>query len=279
MRLRGLVLGLAIGLAVAGCGGSGSGPSTPQLTGNVSQQSATSTSQNMASMLDLAGTVSDFETLQSTPPVSNTVAKHGARAVISNGCPVVTDNRPTRTSPIPDPWIVTFDYGSGCTDPHINRVVTGTIRTTFSGFSANPQNPTGTATAQFTNVNFNAQTYNGTVSLTFTSRTSANLSLDITAQSSSATRHLVLSGTLTTSGSGAGKTLRFSGTGSYSDSDFGSFTLTFDNLLFTKTCQFPTAGTLTINGFGSNRAVVTFGAACGNACARINNGPSACFNL
>lgn len=272
MKLRTLIAAsLAIG--IAGCGGSSGGPSGVSM-GQVNQANTVSSTQNLSIMAALATAGTDFNSLQTGS--GNLVQ---SRVVLRSGCPTVSDNRTSPTQPIPDPSVVTVDYGSGCSNNAFNKTISGSATTTFTGFSQNPQNPTGTAAMQFNNLTVNGSTLTGTATLHVTSSTSGQLTADVTQTTSSLTRHVVLNVALTLAGSGSSRTITVNGTGTYSDSAIGSFDLTFSNVQFTRGCSDPTSGVLTITGASHISAAVTFGPACGNACARINNGPSTCFNL
>ena len=274
MHMRGWNLAVIFLLmtGLVGCGGSGGGPSIPG-TSTVTTASTTSTSQDLSLILALGVAGTDYSSFASDSPSER------GRATLQSGCPVVTDNRATPSSSIPNPWVVTINYGSGCSSNSLNKTIAGSETTTFTNFNLSAGTQGGTAVVQFNNFSVNGQAIAGTITVSVTGVNAATLTSAITVSNGSSSRQITTSLLLATTGTGASRTLLVNGSGTYTDSKLGTFDLTFNNLLFGSTCPEPNSGSVQISGTDHLKAVVSFGSSCGGACATIEGVSVGCFTL
>ncbi|GBC98704.1 hypothetical protein HRbin17_01218 [bacterium HR17] len=256
-----LVVYVLAGLAVHGCGGGGGGRPAPQQQIR-SRQVTQATSQAFGRVL------------------SQAIGVQGGRGFVSRlrkltrqaTCPQVTTNWTDFTQPPPDPWVITLDYGNGCTDEDGN-FGKGSITMSISNPQVDAEGDlvSGTIGFQFNNFTMEGETHSGTLTVEVINALTANVSLDLTYQAEGCTEHLLFDGTIAFAADETFFTI--SGNGTYTSSVLGDLQLSYvmTNLRFTDGCDFPVGGTMNVT-YDNTTELWSFPGTCGVGSVSVNGG-------
>ncbi|NCO42597.1 MAG: hypothetical protein COY42_02035 [Armatimonadetes bacterium CG_4_10_14_0_8_um_filter_66_14] len=261
-----------------GCGGGGGGSSSgggttpPPSGGGTGQPAAPQSTRVVITLFEKCAIL----TAQLGP--KGYVGRARSRAALAAGCPKVTDNRASAADDPPDPWLITVDYGTGCTDALVGKTVSGRYTMTLTGpglhGNATCLAPGATITFAFANLAVAGEALTGTVRFVAVSCWVLEASLDLTVTGGGVNEHLTLAGTYVYSETTGDFTLN--ATGTYTSPSAGSFSFTASNLALRYSagsggCEFPAGGILATPRGGTTETW-TFTDRCGRPTVSINGG-------